>query len=71
MSLEEQFDLAKTKVVRSIKTEMLNQGVTQSQLAKKLNVNRATVSRAVNGDANPQSVEIRKTIYKLLGMDGE
>lgn len=71
MPLEEQLDEARARVTKAIKTEMIKQDVTQSELAKQLNVNRGVVSRAVNGDNNPQSIQIRKTIYKLLGMDGE
>ena len=71
MPLEEQLDEARTRVTKAIKTEMIKQDVTQSEMAKQLNVSRGVVSRAVNGDNNPQSIQIRKTIYKLLGMEGE
>lgn len=71
MPLEEQLDEARTRVTKAIKTEMIKQDVTQSEIAKQLNVSRGVVSRAVNGDNNPQSIQIRKTIYKLLGMEGE
>lgn len=71
MPLEEQLDEARKRVTKAIKTEMIKQDVTQSEMAKQLNVSRGVVSRAVNGDNNPQSIQIRKTIYKLLGMEGE
>ena len=48
---------------------MINQGISQADIAKELHVDRGIISRAVNGDNNPQSVNIRKTIYKILGMN--
>ena len=69
MPLEEQLHEAKTKVSRAIKTAMINQGISQADIAKELHVDRGIISRAVNGDNNPQSVSIRKTIYKILGMN--
>ena len=29
------------------------------------------MSRAISGDSNPQSLGIRKKLYKILGMEGE
>ena len=69
MPLEERLHEAKTKVSRAIKTAMINQGISQADIAKELHVDRGIISRAVNGDNNPQSVNIRKTIYKILGMN--
>lgn len=29
------------------------------------------MSRAISGNSNPQSLEIGKKLYKILGMEGE
>lgn len=71
MPLEEQLDQATQAVTTAIKKKMLEKGWSQTELAETLRLNRGVVSRAINGDANPQSVETRKKIYKILGMEGE
>ena len=68
MPLEEQLEQALTI---ASKKKMLEKGWSQAELAETLQLNRGVVSRAINGDANPQSVETRKKIYKILGMEGE
>lgn len=49
----------------------MQKGLKQIELAKMLNVSRGTMSRAISGDSNPQSLKIRKKLYKILGMEGE
>ncbi|WP_297819818.1 helix-turn-helix transcriptional regulator [uncultured Lactobacillus sp.] len=71
MPLEEQLDEAKQAVTKAIKMALLEKGWSQAELAETLNLNRGIVSRAINGDNNPQSVKVRKMIYKILGMEGE
>nr|WP_283775650.1 helix-turn-helix transcriptional regulator [Lactobacillus johnsonii] len=50
---------------------MIERDLTQAQVARSLKVSRDAVSRAISGDSKPQSREIRKRLYKILGMEGE
>lgn len=60
---------AKNKIYSNIKTEMIRQGYTTTSLAKFLNVNRPTVSFAIHGGTTPRDVEVRKKVYRILGME--
>ncbi|ART99219.1 helix-turn-helix domain-containing protein [Lactobacillus gasseri] len=71
MPLEEKLEQAKQALTIAIKKKMLEKGWSQAELAETLQLNRGVVSRAINGDANPQSIETRKKIYKILEMEGE
>lgn len=62
---------AQKRVEKAIRTAIVQKELKQSELAKMLNVSRGTMSRAISGDSNPQSLEIRKKLYKILGMEGE
>lgn len=68
MSLEEELDKAQSKIATTIKIAMLDKGFTQSELARLMNVSRSAISLAVSGATNPKSVELRKKIYKILGI---
>lgn len=70
-TVEKRLNDARIKVKRSIKVEMLKQGLSQSYFAKKLGFSKASVSRAISGDGTKTSLEIRQQIYKILGMDGD
>ena len=50
---------------------MIEKDYTQAEIASMLCLNKSAISRAVNGDNNPQSRKVRKKMYKILGMDGE
>ena len=71
MPLEEQLEQAKQALTVAIKKKMIEKGWSQAEIAETLHLDRGVISRAVNGDANPQSVKTRKKIYKILGMEGE
>lgn len=71
MPLEEQLDEARSKVETALKMAMIKKGFKQNELAKMLHISRAAMSRAVTGDANPQSRKIRKKLYKILGIGSE
>lgn len=71
MPLEEQLDEARSKVETALKTAMIKKGFKQNELARMLRISRAAMSRAVTGDANPQSRKIRKKLYKILGIGSE
>ena len=69
MPTEQTLAAAKNKIWTDIKVEMDKQGYTTTSLAKFLNVNRPTVSFAIHGGTTPRDVEIRKKIYRILGME--
>jgi len=49
-----------------IKKALHEKGISQKQLAGWLGEGEAQVSRAIRGDMNPQSREIRRKIYEFL-----
>lgn len=57
------------EVKESIMKKLKSRGMTQKDLARKMNMDRIYVSRAINGDVSPRSIKIRKQIYKVLGME--
>lgn len=66
---EKQLNEAVSNIEKSIKTRMISKGFTQIELAKMLGVGRSSVSTAISGGSSPKSREIRKQLYKILGMD--
>ena len=60
---------AKKQVEQQIKMEMLKKNMSQAQLADLLGENRTVVNLAIKGNTNPKAVQIRKKIYKVLGME--
>lgn len=71
MPLEEKLDAARSEIEKTLRTAMIKRGFKQSELADLMGVSRTAVSRAVSGDVNPQSIEIRKKLYKILGITGK
>ena len=68
MPIEEKLVNAKKQVERQIKMELLNKNMTQTELAVLIGETRTNVNLAIKGNTNPKSIEIRKKIYKVLGM---
>lgn len=71
MPLEEELVHVQEKLEKEIKTKLIERDLTQAQVARSLRVSRDAVSRAISGDGKPQSREIRKRLYKILGMECE
>lgn len=69
MPVEERLEEAKKQVERQIKLGLLNKNMTQAQLADLLGESRTRINLAIKGNTNPKSIEIRKKIYKVLGME--
>ncbi len=69
MPIEEKLENAKKQVEMEIKTALLNKNMTQSELADLLGESRTRINLAIKGNTNPKSVEVRKKIYKVLGME--
>lgn len=68
MPIEEKLVNAKKQVERQIKMELLDKNMTQTELADLIGETRTNVNLAIKGNTNPKSIEIRKKIYKVLGM---
>lgn len=68
MPIEEKLANAKKQVERQIKMELLDKNMTQTELADLIGETRTNVNLAIKGNTNPKSIEIRKKIYKVLGM---
>lgn len=69
MAAEEQLEVAKQNVERNIKKALFDKNMTQVQIAKLIGESRQNVNRAIKGGTLPRDVEIRKRIYKVLGME--
>lgn len=48
---------------------LLDKNMTQVQLANLIGESRIRVNLTIKGNTNPKSIEIRKKIYKVLGME--
>lgn len=66
MTAEKQLREAKNEITLSIKSALLTNGLSQEEVRKKLGVGKVQMSRAVNGNSDRNSVEIRKKIYDFL-----
>lgn len=69
MPIEEKLENAKKQVERQIKMKLLDKNMTQTELADLIGETRANVNLAIKGNTNPKAVQIRKKIYKVLGME--
>ena len=69
MPIEEKLESAKKMVEREIKLALIEQNMTQTDLAKITGEIRSEINKAVKGNTSPRSTEIRKKIYKILGME--
>lgn len=69
MPVEEKLEEAKKQVERQIKMGLLDKNMTQAELANLIGESRTKVNLAIKGNTNPKSIEIRKKIYKVLGME--
>ena len=46
----------------------MKKNMSQRELADMLNLTRSQISRAIKGGTNPSDIEVRKKIYRVLGM---
>jgi ribosome-binding protein aMBF1 (putative translation factor) len=69
MAAEEQLEVAKQNVERNIKKALFDKNMTQAELANLIGESRQNINRAIKGGTLPRDVEIRKRIYKVLGME--
>ena len=54
--------------VISLIENLMKKNMSQRELADMLNLTRSQISRAIKGGTNPSDIEVRKKIYRVLGM---
>lgn len=69
MSIEEKLEEAKKAVERQIKMALIQNSMTQAELAELIGESRQDINKAVKGGTLPKDQMIRKKIYKVLGME--
>lgn len=69
MPIEEKLESVKKLVEREIKLALIEQNMTQADLSKITGESRSEINKAVKGNTSPHSTELRKKIYKILGME--
>ena len=65
---EEQLAKAALDVEKTFKIALLDQGITQKELAKIVHTSPAQINMAIKGDTTPKSRELRKQIAKVLNI---
>ena len=65
---EERLEKAALDVEKTFKIALLQQGITQKELAKIVNAAPQQVNMAIRGDLKPKSRELRKQIAKILNI---
>lgn len=71
MPAEEKMREARDEITKAIKIKLIERGISQTELADMLRVSRQSVNLAIKGGSADYLVEIRKRIYKILGMSDE
>lgn len=68
---EEKLTSQADKIFKRIKISLIEQDMSQRELANFIGEGTVQVSRAVHGGVDPKSRRIRQKIYKVLGMEEE
>ena len=68
MPIEEKLEQAKKAVERQIKMALIQNSMTQAELAELIGESRQDINKAVKGGTLPKDQMIRKKIYKVLGI---
>jgi len=66
---EQQLEKAARDVKKSFKIALLEQEMTQKDLAKILHTSRQQVNMAIKGDMAPKSRELREQMAEILHME--
>jgi len=66
---EQQLEKAARDVKKSFKIALLEQDMTQKDLAKILHTSRQQVNMAIKGDMAPKSRELREQMAEILHME--
>ncbi|EEW53082.1 hypothetical protein HMPREF0494_1805 [Limosilactobacillus antri DSM 16041] len=68
MPVEQTLEQSAATVEKKIKLRLIERSMSQVELSDLIKENPQSVNRAIKGWTNPKSVEIRKKIYRVLGM---
>ena len=68
MPVEQTLGQSAATVEKKIKLPLIERSMSQVELSNLIKENPQSVNRAIKGWTNPKSVEIRKKIYRVLGM---
>lgn len=68
MPVEQTLEQSTAAVEKKIKMRLLERSMSQVELSDLIKENPQSVNRAIKGWTNHKSVEIRKKIYRVLGM---
>jgi len=68
MPVEQTLEQSAATVEKKIKLRLIERSMSQVELSNLIKENPQSVNRAIKGWTNPKSVEIRKKIYRVLGM---
>ncbi|WP_288635495.1 transcriptional regulator [uncultured Limosilactobacillus sp.] len=68
MPVEQTLEQSAAIVEKKIKLQLIERSMSQVELSNLIKENPQSVNRAIKGWTNPKSVEIRKKIYRVLGM---
>lgn len=69
MPIEEKLESLTKQMEREFKIALLERNMTQVDLAKLLGLNKVQINKAIKGGTNPGDIEVRKKLYKVLGMN--
>ena len=69
MPIEEKLQSAAKEIERKIKLALIEQNMTQADLADITRESRSEINKAVKGNNSRHSTELRKKIYKILGVE--
>lgn len=69
MPIEEKLEQAKQEIEFQIKSALMKKHMSQVDLAELLNESKFQINKAIKGNTSPKSVELRRKIYKVLGME--
>ena len=68
MPVEQTLEQSAAAVEKKIKMQLLERNMSQVELSDLIKENPQSVNRAIKGWTKHKSVEIRKKIYRVLGM---
>ena len=69
MPIEEKLQSATKEIERKIKLALIEQNMTQADLADITCESRSEINKAVKGNNSRHSTELREKIYKILGVE--
>lgn len=69
MPIEEKLQSATKEIERKIKLALIEQNMTQADLADITRESRSEINKAVKGNNSRHSTELREKIYKILGVE--